>query len=319
MAEPNEAARGRQASRPWDVPPLGWKDTLLRTKSEIKNDHVSLIAAGGAFFSLLALFPAVAAVVAIWGLIADPAEIVRQLDGFTSALPQEAADIIHSQARQAAEDGSGALLTAILAIALGIWSASKGMNAVIEGVNIAYDEEDDRGFIKKTLLRLVLTIGAIIGVVLAIGLVVVLPAVLKAVGLSGAVEFLIGVLKWAVLLAGAALAFAVLYRYAAARDEPRWAWVTPGAIVGVVLWLIGSIAFSVYVSNFASYNETYGTIGGAVILLMWLYLTCFVVLLGAEINAEVERQTKKDTTEGSRQPLGRRGAHAANTVGEARS
>ena len=291
---------------------------MLRTKDELKKDHVSLIAAGGAFFSLLALFPAVAAVVAIWGLIAEPSEVVRQLDGFTSALPEDIAEIVHDQARKAAQEGSGALLTAILAIGLGVWSASKGMNAVIEGVNIAYDEEDERGFVKKTLLRLILTLGAIVGVVLAIGLVVALPAVLKAVGLSGIVEFLIGAVKWIVLLVGAGAAFAVLYRYAADRDEPRWSWVTPGALLGVVLWLAGSAAFSVYVSNFASYNETYGTIGGAIVLLMWLYLTCFVVLLGAEVTAEVERQTRKDTTEGVRQPMGQRGAHAADTVGEAR-
>ncbi|MEE4211724.1 MAG: YihY/virulence factor BrkB family protein [Parvularcula sp.] len=311
--------RGRQAHKPWDIPPKGWKDTLFRTKAQLKDDHVSLIAAGGAFYAMLSLFPAVAAAVAVWGLVADPAQMVDQIDGFTAGLPSEIEKIIHTQAEQAASDEGGAFLTALVAILLGIWSASKGMKAMIEGINIAYDEKDERGFVKSTILRLVMTLGAIIGVVVAAGLVVVLPPILDALGLSGGTEVLISVAKWALLFIGASLAFAALYRFAPDRDSPRWQWITPGSVLAVVLWLAGSAAFSIYVSNFASYNETYGTLGAAVILLMWLFLTSFVVLLGAELNAELERQTRKDTTVGEREPMGQRGAFAADDLGEART
>jgi membrane protein len=308
--------RGRKAHKPWQIPPRGWKDTLFRTKDQLGKDHVSLVAAGGAFYCMLALFPGVAAVVAIWGLVADPAQMVDQIDGFTGQLPPEIADIIHRQAADAAASDGGALLTAIIAILLGIWSASKGVNAMIEGLNIAYDETDERSFVRKTALRLVLTLAAVVGVVLAAGLIIVLPPVLKAVGLGGGVELLIGFAKWALLFLGATLGFAILYRFAPDRDRPRWAWITPGAVLGVLLWLAGSAVFSIYVSNFASYNETYGTLGAAVILLMWLFLTTFSVLLGAELNAELERQTRKDTTKGPPEPMGERGAHAADTLGE---
>ncbi len=308
--------RGRQATLPWSIPAKGWWDILKRTKEEMGNDHITLIAAGGAFYALLSVFPGIAAAVAIWGLVADPSGVVEQIDGFTAALPEDAAAIIHEQAVSAAEGGGGAVLTAIVAILLGLWSASKGMKAMIEGLNVAYDEREERSFVKQVILRLTLTVTMILSVLLAAGLVVVLPGVLKAVGLPSGIELLIGFAKWALLIVGALVGFALLYRFGPDRDDARWQWLTPGAFLGVVLWIAGSAAFSIYVSNFASYNETYGSLGGAIILLMWLFLTSFSVLIGAEFNAEAERQTRRDTTVGGNEPLGERDAHAADTVGE---
>jgi membrane protein len=317
MTHEDKAARGRQAEKPWQIPPKGWLDILKRTQREIGRDHVSLVAAGAAFYALLALFPAVAAVVAVWGLLAEPSQMVEQLNGLTAPLPQDIADIVNQQAADAADGGGGTVLAALFGILLGIWSASKGTNAVMEGLNIVYDEEETRGFVKKTLVRFVLTMGAVIGVVLAAGLVIVLPAVLETVGLGSGTELLIGLAKWLLLLGGALIGFGVVYRYAPARRDARWTWITPGAALAVLIWMLGSAAFSFYVSNFASYNETYGTIGGVVVTLMWLFLTAFAILLGGEVNAEIEKQTRVDTTVGHARKMGERGAYAADHLGKA--
>lgn len=314
---PDKSERGRDARHPASVPFRGWIDTLKRTQAAMGRNHVSLMAAGGAFYALLAIFPAVAAVVAVWGLVADPAEVVRQMQSVTAALPPDAASILTDQAAAAAENDAGALITATVSILIGIWSASKGTNALIEGLNVVYGETDDRGFFGKVRIRLALTAVAVVGVVLAVGLVAILPAVLKAVGLARGVETSIGVAKWLLLALGALGFFSVLYRFAPSRRSARWTWVTPGALAAVVLWIAGSAGFSVYVSSFANYNETYGTLGGVVILLMWLFLSCFAILMGAALNVEAERQTREDTTVGRDLPMGDRDAYAADTLGDA--
>ncbi|MBB4659413.1 YihY/virulence factor BrkB family protein [Parvularcula dongshanensis] len=310
-----DATRGRQASKPWHIPPKGWFDVLMRVKGEMGKDHISLIAAGCAFYGLLAVFPGIAAAISLWGLLADPNQIVSQIDGFTNTMPPEAADLIHEQAVSAASADTGALLTALIGIAIGVFSASKGIKSLTEGLNVAYDEDDERSFIKKTLLNVALTFGAVIGLIVAAVLVIAVPATFEVLGLGGIGKVLATIAQWIVLLGGALFAFGVLYRLAPDRDDARWEWLTGGAVFAVVLWIFGSWAFSIYVGNFASYNATYGTLGGVVILLMWLYLTAFVVLLGAEVNAELERQTKRDTTTGTHEPIGERGAYAADTVG----
>ena len=309
--------RGRLATKPWEIPLAGWKDVLLRTRKEMVADHVTLIAAGCAFYALLAVFPGIAAAISLWGLFASPGEIVAQIDGFTAALPPDAAALVNEQAASAAAADSGALLTALFGIALGIFSASKGVNSLIEGLNIVYDETDQRGFLRKTALNLAVTACAILGLIVAVFLVVAVPAILAEVGLGAGGTFLVTVVKWAVLILGAGVAFAGLYRYGPNRRDARWEWLTGGGILAVLLWVLGSGLFSLYVARFASYNATYGALAGVVILLMWLFMTNVVILLGAEVNAELERQTKLDTTVGRRQPLGERGAFAADTVGEA--
>jgi membrane protein len=318
-SEPSGGRRGRLAWQPWQLPPLGWKDTVLRTWSNLLGHHTGLIAAGAAFYALLAIFPAIAAIVAIWGLVAEPYEVVNQIEGFAMILPDQAAKLIMDQATSASVRERQSLLTAIFAILFGIWSASKGANAVIDGLNVAYNEPETRGFVARLLLRVVFTFFGILGVLFAATLVVLLPAVLEGIGLPVRVELLIGAAKWVILGLGATIALACLYRYGPSRKFARWTWISPGALMGVLIWMIGSAGFSLYVSRFAAYNEMYGTLGGVVVLLMWLYLTCFVIMLGGELNAELERQTKKDTTTTPILPMGERGAYAADTLGRARS
>ena len=309
--------RGRDAVKPWQIPLSGWKDVLLRARKEMVRDHVTLIAAGCAFYALLAVFPGLVAAISLWGLFASPAEIVDQIDGFTRALPPEAAGLLHDHAAEAAAADRGALLTALFGIGLGIFSASKGINSLIEGLNIVYDEEEQRSFLKKTILNLAVTACAVLGLIAAVFLVVAVPAALGQLGLGGGSKFLVTVVQWLVLIAGAGAAFSALYKVAPNRRDARWEWLSGGSLIAVILWVIGSALFSFYVARFASYNATYGALGGVVILLMWLFMTNVVILLGAEVNAELERQTKRDTTVDGHQPMGKRNAFAADTLGEA--
>jgi membrane protein len=312
-----ETDRGRQAERPRDIPKPGWRDILWRTKAELSHDHVSMVAASIAFYGLLAMFPAIAAMISVWGLLFDPQQIAQQIESVSGALPQGAADIVNDQARAVAGGaGTGVSLAAVVGIPLALYSASKGMQAMIEGLNIVYDEDEKRGFIKLTLMTLILTIGLIAMMILVLGLIAVLPALLGNLGLDEVFQALLTYARWPLLLVVALIGLAILYRFAPSREAPQWQWVSPGAVIATALWLIGSIVFSIYVRNFGSYNETYGSLGAVVILLMWFWLSAFIVLLGAEVNCEIERQTERDTTAGRPKPRGERGAYAADTVGE---
>lgn len=314
-----DGGRGRAADKPTEIPAKGWKDVAYRVKEEVKEDNVGLLAAGVAFFALLALFPALTAAVSIYGLVADPQTVQSQIQSLTETLPADAASLIGGQLEAVASSAGGALtfgfVTSLLAA---LWTASSGMQGLIKGVNAAYDEPDGRSFVKRRGLALLLTIGGIIFFGVAIAVIAVLPALLDGLGLGRVGQVLILVLRWPLLAALIAVALAVVYRYAPDRDEPRWAWVSAGAALATVLWVVGSIAFSIYVNNFGSYNETYGAIGAVIILLLWLFLSSFVVLVGAEVNAETEHQTAQDTTKGPREPLGQRDAYAADTIGEAK-
>ncbi|MHA6346885.1 YihY/virulence factor BrkB family protein [Roseivivax sp. CAU 1761] len=309
--------RGRSAERPREIPGPGWRDILWRVYAEISADHVSVVAAGTAFFGLLALFPALGALVALAGLILEPATVAAQFDAMVGVLPPEAADILQSQMTEvagASETGIGA--AAILGFLLSLYSASKGTQTLMEGMNIAYDEEETRGFVARYATALLLTLLLIVGAVIALAATVAVPALLEALPLPGAVETLISVGRWVILAGLAILGFAILYRYGPSRDAPKWRWVSVGAVVATVLWILGSLAFSVYVQNFGSYNESFGAIGGVIVLLTWLWLSAFIVLLGAELNSEMEHQTRRDTTTGPREPMGERGAVKADTLGE---
>ena len=310
--------RGRRATTPGEISKAGWWDILMRTKDEIANDHVSMIAAGIAFYGLLALFPAIAAIVSTWGLLADPQQIEGQIAAISSALPGQAADIVKEQAARIASNTGGASLAAIGGLLITIYSASKGMKAVIEALNIIYDEEEGRGFVKLNVVVLGLTLMMVVVMIVALGMVAVVPALLGNLGLGGVAQTLIAWLRWPILCVVILGVLAVIYRYAPSRDEPRWRWVSWGAAIATLLWIVGSIAFSIYVRNFGSYNETYGSLGAVVILLMWFWLSAFIVLLGAELNAEMEHQTAEDTTKGKTMPRGERGAQMADTVGEER-
>ena len=313
-----ESHRGREAEHPAEIPKRGWKDILLRVKAEVADDNMSIISAGVAFYLLLAIVPAMAAFVAIYGIFSDPQSINAQLDSVGTMLPADARKMIEEQLTRLASTSSKALgIGAVVGVLISLWSAMNGTKAIITALNVAYDEREKRGFFKLNLIALGLTVGVMVFVVVALGLIAVIPAVLNFVGLGSIVEWLVQILRWPLILAFLLLVLAALYRWAPARDEARWKWVTPGALFAGFLWLLGSIGFSLYVSFFADYNATYGSLGAVVVMLMWMYISTFAVLLGAETNAEIERQTRKDTTEGPKEPIGKRGAYAADTVGEA--
>lgn len=312
-------ARGREATGPTQIGTRGWMDILKRVSSEIGRDHIGLIAAGVAFYGLLAIFPGIAALMAIAGILFEPQTVVDQLSQLGSVLPQEAASIILGQAEDVAGSQDTSLqLTAIVSILLALWSASVGVSSLMEGINVAYDEKDARGFVRRTLVRVGLTLMLIVGFILIVGIAVALPVALDFIAdLGQTASTLINLLRWVVIFGVVVALLAALYRWAPNRDDAQWKWTTPGALAATALWLVGSIAFSLYVRNFASYQETFGTLAGVVVLLMWLWLSAYIILLGAELDSEMEAQTRHDTTTGSAEPMGERGAVKADNLGEA--
>jgi len=315
--------RGREAQTPTQVPPKGWLDVGKRTMKEVSSDNVSLLAAGCAYFAMLALFPTLIAAVTLYSLVADPGTLQNQINSIASALP-EGGQIIEQQLRDLTGDGGRA--TGVLSIGLvisllgALWSASGGTAGMMQALNLAYDEVETRKFLKLRGTALALTIGGIIVALIAVGLVAVLPAILDSLGLGSAGRTVVNILRWPLVALVFAGALAVLYRYAPDRDQPKFSWVSVGAGVATLLWLVASGLFSFYISNFGEgYGRTYGAIAGVIILLLWLYLSAFIILFGAELNAELERQTKADTTSGPDAPMGQRRAQAADTLGEATS
>jgi membrane protein len=314
-----EAARGREAVKPAEIPGRGWLDILRRVKGQLERDRLSIIAAGVAFYALLAIFPSLLAVVAIYGLAADPAEIERQANGMRSMMPPKAADMLLGQLHGLIQTDRGALgFGAAVGVLLALWSASAGVRTLMEALNVAYDERERRGFLRFYSTALFLTLAGIVAVIVAIGIVVAVPIVLGFLGLSSVVDAIVRYARWPLVAAFVMFGLAVLYRYGPSRNQPRWAWVSWGAVIATALWLAGSAAFSLYVTRFGNYNETYGSAAAVVILLMWLLLSAYAVLIGAEVNAEMERQTRRDTTVGREKALGERGAYAADTVGQSR-
>lgn len=311
-------ARGRSADTPTDIPAKGWKDIAFRLKDEIAEDRIGLIAAGVAFYGLLALFPAVTAIMAIGGLLIEPNAIVERLESMAGLLPQEVINIVTAQATEVAGSREGGLgLAAILGILIALYSASKGMTSLMQGINVAYDENEDRGFIKLKLVTFGLTLFLMLGLLIALMAMLALPAALAFVDLGPVVEALATVAMWIALIALTIVGLSVLYRYGPSREDAEWKWASVGAIVACLVWIAASAGFAFYVSNFGSYNESFGTLAGVIVLLMWFWISAFIILLGAELNAELEAQTRKDTTTGQDQPMGARGAVKADTMGEA--
>jgi len=303
---------GEEAEKPTEIPPKGWLQVVKRGWAEAKTDQVPLLGAGVAFFAFLALFPAVIALVTLYGLFADPTVIADQVNSLT-ALPGDVRQLIVDQVNNQSRATLG--WSAILAIALALFSASGGVNNLMTAINVAYDEEDDRNPIKKRLIALALTLGAIVFIVIMLGLVAVVPALLQGLfGDSPVVRFLLSAARWVLLVVLVTVALAVLYRIAPNRDAPKIRWVSVGAGAATLLWLVASIGFSVYVSTFGNYAKTYGVFAGIIVLLFWLWITSYAVLLGAEINAEAEQQTVADTTRGPAEPLGERNAVKADST-----
>jgi membrane protein len=315
-----ERGRGRSADKPSDIPAPGWKDILLRVYRDIGEDRVIALAAGVTFYSILALFPAIAALVSLYGLFADPASIATHLERLSGILPDGALQVIGDEIQRIASRGSATLgVTFVVGLATALWSANAGMKSIFDALNIVYDEEEKRSFIRLNAISLLFTIGAIVFVLVAIGVTVVLPLVLNFFGVTALAEFALRFMGWPALLLVVMLVLALLYRFGPSRARPKWRWISWGGASAAVLWLIASILFSWYAANFGSYSKTYGSLGAAIGFMVWIWLSTIVVLVGAELNAEIEHQSARDTTTGAPKPFGSRGARMADEVGPAQA
>jgi membrane protein len=315
-----EPDRGRAAEAPSEMPAMGWKDILWRVYAQVGEDRVLSVAAGVTFYALLAIFPGIAAFVSLYGLVSDATTINQHLTLLSGFLPGGALQIIEEQVRNITSKPGGALGFAFFSgLAISLWSANAGMKAMFDALNIVYDEDEKRSFFKLNLVSLTFTAGAILFLLLALTAVVVVPVILKLIPFGGIIQSVLSIARWPLLFVGLLFALACLYRYGPSRDKAEWRWVSWGSGIAAVVWLAGSMLFSWYVANFGNYNETYGSLGAAIGFMTWIWLSTTVILLGGEINAELEHQTAKDTTTGADRPLGARGAKMADSVGEAKA
>lgn len=288
----------------------------MRVWQDLSRDNVSLVAGGLAMYSLLSVFPALAAAVSFYGLMFSPDAVVKQLSAFSGVMPPGVWDIFEQELQDVAGHESGTLtLAALLAVGVALFSARSGMSSLMQAANIAYQEREKRGLIRQLLTSLAFTLGAILSFIMMLLLGVAVPLIFAVFTHSAWVQIAVEILRWLLLWLFAVAGLAITYRFAPAREPARWRWLTWGSVVAATLWLGGSVLFSLYVKTIGSYARTYGALGGVIVLLMWFYLSSFFLVLGAEINAEMERQTRRDTTEGPEAPLGQRGAYAADTVG----
>ncbi|HEX8625982.1 MAG TPA: YihY/virulence factor BrkB family protein [Allosphingosinicella sp.] len=272
-----------------------WKEVLVRTWKEAGDDNVGLLAAGVAFYGFLAFVPLLASAVLTYGLVADPQTVAEHIRTLAKTLPREAASIIADQLQAITGSKSGAHgVGLLLAIAIALYGASKGSASVVTALNIAYEVKESRGFIKRTALALAMTVGLVVVVLFGASAISALAFIEHFLPFSSPiVHTALQILLWAVAAAVVALGLALIYRYAPNRPDAPWAWITPGSAAATLLWLAASLGFGLYVSNFGNYNATYGSLGGVVVFLTWLYLSAYIVLMGGEMNSELERQQAK--------------------------
>ena len=316
--ELSQHGHGRRARSPFSIPWAGWKDILWRTYEEFNDDRLLAIAAGVVFFGLLAVFPAVTALVSSYGLFADPSTIGANLQTLAVMLPEGSFQIVQDQIARVLEKGSSALgWTFLFGLALALWSANAGVKAVIDALNVVYDEREKRSFIGLNLLSLSFTIGGIAALLLMVSAVVAFPLALDHLALPADSRLIVSLARWPLMFVVLLTALAILYRFGPSRRSPRWEWLSVGTLAAALLWIAGSAALSWYLSNFGDYNATYGSLGAAIGLMMWMWMSAIIVLFGAELNSEIEHQTAVDTTVGHRKPLGDRDATMADTLGPA--
>ena len=289
-------------------------DILVRVFKGVSKDRILMNAAAVTFYCLLALFPGIAALVSIYGLFADPSMIAAQLDALSGIMPGGGLTVIREQLTRLASQSSGSLTIGLVTgVLVSLWSANGGTKGLFDALNVVYDEPERRSFLQLNAITLAFTLGMIGFAIIALAAIVVVPVVLGWLPeFSGA---LINIARWPVLAALVAVALAVLYRYGPSRDQPQWRWISWGSVVAAVLWLAFSAIYSYYAASFGTFNATYGSLGAVIGFMLWLWFSIIVVLLGAELNAEIEHQTTRETTVGDPQPLGQRGAHMADTVG----
>jgi membrane protein len=306
---------GSQSDSPTQIPARGWRQVLGRAIRQSQQDNISLLAAGVAFFGFLALFPALIALVTLVGLVVDPGQITQQVQSFTAGLPQASQQLISDQLTAITHSNSGALTVGlVISLLVALWSASSGTSSLMTAVNIAYEEKETRGFLKLRAMALLLTLATVVFLIVTLALIAVVPVVLHAVPLGPLGTVLAQAMRWTLLIALIVVGLAVLYRVAPDRNPAKFRWVSVGSVLAALLWLLGSVGFSLYVTFFGNYSKTYGALTGVIVLLLWLFLTSYIVLLGAEINAEAELHTACDTTVGEPKPMGQRGAVVADTM-----
>ena len=305
---------------PSRIPWKGWIDIFWRTVNQTSDDRLLAIAAGVVFYGLLALFPAVTALVSFYGLFASPATINDHLDFLASVMPADAYSIVQDQIARVVAKGDFKLgLSFVIGIAFALWTANAGMKALMDALNVVYEESEKRSFIRLNLVSLAYTLTGIIALLIAVGAVVVTPLVLARAGFGGSTETIIRLARWPALMLPMLLGLSILYRYGPSRREAKWKWISVGAVFATLTWFAGSALLSWYLANFANYDATYGSLGAAIGTMMWMWMSAIVILLGAELNSEIEHQTARDTTIGHEKPLGARGATMADTVGRAQT
>jgi membrane protein len=315
--EAREPYRGRGAHYPWAIPPRGWKDILWRTYQEFGRTRLPALAGGVTFYLLLAIFPAVAAFVSLYGLYSNVDTVERELVHMSEFFPQEAVDLIGDQMLRLASQRHGTLGAAFAVSALvSVWSANAGMKALFDAVNVAYNETEKRPYVQRTLITYGATFAALLFMVSVTAVGVAVPVMFHKLGLAHHGPWWVP-LRWVVIWLIAALAFTLIYRFGPSRAAARWRWVAAGGATAALLWMGGSLGFSWYLNTFTHLGVTYGSLGAMIGLMLWVWFSVILVLVGAEFNAEIEHQTACDTTCGAPKPLGARGAVMADTVGPA--
>jgi len=316
VSRAREHGRGRHARNPLQIPWLGWRDIILRTYAKMFSDRLFSVAGGAAFFILFAIFPAIAALISLYGLFLNPSTITQRLSMANDLIPQDVLNLLRQQAARIASQSHGVLTIGFLAgLLVTFWSAMSGVKAMIDALNVIYAQEEARGLFRFNLVAFLFSMGGLAIFLIAIGAVAAVPLTLSWLGLGAISIDLMRIARWPVLLIVLLLGLAVLYRHGPHRRPARWQWVSVGSVFASVLWIAASYLFSWYLAKFNSYNATYGSLGAVVAMMMWLWISTCVVLLGAELNAEIEHQTADDSTTGGDKPLGERGAVMADTVG----
>ncbi|GAC1338406.1 MAG: YihY/virulence factor BrkB family protein [Acetobacteraceae bacterium] len=317
LQAPDAIALGRMADSPGQIPWRGWRAVIRRTFFEMLTDRVSLVAAGCAFYGTLALFPAISMLISIYGLVFDPLTVEPQLALLRDLLPPSGYQLIAERVHMLVSKPPGSLgISLVLSTAVALWSSASGVKSIITALNLAYEESEQRNFVRYQLTTIAITLIAILSAVVGLAVLVGLPAILAFIGIPAGQKTAVQLASLALLLLGIMIGLSLLYRYGPCRKSPKWHWVTPGSLLATVLWISASALFSWYVERFATYDATYGPLGTVVGVMMWFYVTVYAVLLGAELNAELELQTVRDSTDGPPKPLGRRGAYVADHVAE---
>jgi len=313
-----QPGRGRRADNPTEIPMRGWKDVLWRIYADITENHILLTAAGVTFYMLLSLVPTLNAVISIYGLFNDRQSVLQHVELLAGIVPPDALSIVREQLTRLTGESNDALgITLLVSLAIALWSASAGVKAMFEAMNVAYHEQEERSFIVLNAVALLFTFCGAVAVVLVLSVVVLMPFLVQAFLPGGGLEWAVRIGSYAVMLVVLSLMLAVLYRWGPSRQQAKWRWITPGVALSVVALGLGSVGFSWYVTNFTDQNATYGSLSAVIGLMTWLWISTTLVIVGAVLNSEIEHQTARDSTTGEEQPLGSRGAFVADSVGEA--